>query len=83
MQSWYFVNGAEVHSFEKNIVIQVMEPDINQELYGLPQYLGALHSAWLNESATLFRRKYYETSEEAHLYPNHRNFASVEGGGVS
>ncbi len=65
MQSWYFVHGDEVHAFEKNSVIQVMEPDINQELYGLPQYLGALHSAWLNESATLFRRKYYENGSHA------------------
>jgi PBSX family phage portal protein len=42
-----------------------MEPDINQEVYGLPEYLGALHSAWLNESATLFRRKYYENGSHA------------------
>ena len=25
----------------------------------MPEYLSALNSAWLNESATLFRRKYY------------------------
>lgn len=42
-----------------------MEPDINQEVYGLPEYLGALHAAWLNESATLFRRKYYENGSHA------------------
>ncbi|MDR9963628.1 hypothetical protein KIF59_04530 [Enterobacter cloacae subsp. cloacae] len=35
------------------------ELDINQELYGMPEYLSALNSASLNESATLFRRKYY------------------------
>ena len=37
----------------------------HQEVYGLPEYLGALHSAWLNESATLFRRKYYENGSHA------------------
>ncbi len=35
------------------------EADINQEIYGLPEWLPALRSALLNESATLFRRKYY------------------------
>ncbi|MFR0436515.1 phage portal protein, partial [Escherichia coli] len=34
-------------------------------LYGLPEYLSALNSAWLNESATLFRRKYYENGAHA------------------
>jgi capsid portal protein len=38
-------------------VFHLLEPDINQELYGMPEYLSALNSAWLNESATLFRRK--------------------------
>lgn len=36
-----------------------MEPDINQKIYGLPGYLSAITSTLLNESATLFRRKYY------------------------
>ena len=42
-----------------------MQPDINQEIYGLPEYLAALNSAWLNESATLFRRKYYLNGSHA------------------
>jgi hypothetical protein len=42
-----------------------MEPDVNQELYGVPQYLSALQSAWLNEAATLFRRKYYKNGSHA------------------
>jgi capsid portal protein len=29
----------------------LLEPDVNQEVYGLPEYLGALRAAWLNESA--------------------------------
>ncbi len=37
----------------------LQDPDINQELYGLPEYFSALNSAWLNESATLYRRKYF------------------------
>ncbi|MED5681956.1 capsid portal protein, partial [Enterobacter hormaechei] len=46
-------------------IFNLMEPDINQEVYGLPEYLGALHAAWLNESATLFRRRYYENDSHA------------------
>ena len=42
-----------------------MEPDLHQEVYGLPQYLAALNSALLNESATLFRRRYYENGSHA------------------
>lgn len=42
-----------------------MEPDLNQEIYGLPEYLSANPSALLNESATLFRRKYYINGNHA------------------
>ncbi|AJA73053.1 TPA: phage portal protein [Mannheimia haemolytica] len=47
------------HEFAKGSIYHLLEPDINQDIYGLPQYLSALQSAWLNESATLFRRKYF------------------------
>ena len=46
-------------------MFHLIKPDINQELYGLPEYLSALNSAWLNESATLFRRKYYQNGAHA------------------
>ncbi len=65
LQSWYFVHGIEAHQFPADHIVHVYEPDIHQEIYGLPDYLGALHSAWLNESATLFRRKYYENGSHA------------------
>jgi PBSX family phage portal protein len=58
-------NGQAKHEFAPGSIFHLMEPDINQEVYGLPEYLGALHSAWLNESATLFRRKYYENGSHA------------------
>jgi PBSX family phage portal protein len=51
--------------FEAGTVHQLMAPDINQEIYGLPEYLSALQSALLNENATLFRRKYYENGSHA------------------
>lgn len=33
--------------------------DVNQNIYGVPSYLSAIQPLLLNESATLFRRKYY------------------------
>ncbi|HFW2686870.1 TPA: phage portal protein [Salmonella enterica subsp. enterica serovar Waycross] len=58
--TYWFVGGArEPYKFPKGNIFHLMEPDINQEVYGLPQYLAALHSTWLSESAVLFRRKYY------------------------
>lgn len=56
---YQIVNGYEEYEFKENSIFQLMQPDINQEIYGMPEYLAALQSAFLNESATLFRRKYY------------------------
>lgn len=40
-------------------IIWVKEYDPLQQVYGCPDYLGALQSTLLNEDATLFRRKYF------------------------
>ena len=64
--SYLFVYGwKQEHKFKKGSVFQLMESDVNQEVYGLPEYLSALQSAWLNEAATLFRRKYYLNGSHA------------------
>lgn len=42
-----------------NPVLQLRQHDINQEIYGIPEYLGALKAAQLNEAAPLFRQRYY------------------------
>lgn len=55
----------ETHEFEKGSIFHMREADINQEVYGMPFYLGALQSVWLNEEATLFRRKYYLNGSHA------------------
>ena len=60
-----FAGGGRPLQFDKGHVFHLMEPDVNQELYGVPQYLSALQSAWLNEAATLFRRKYYKNGSHA------------------
>jgi len=66
LDTYWFVRGwGDEHSFATGTVFHLLEPDINQEIYGLPEYLSALNSAWLNESATLFRRKYYLNGSHA------------------
>jgi len=64
--SYWWVPGYKNEvEFPRGSVIQVMAPDVNQEIYGLPEYLSALQSALLNESATLFRRRYYLNGSHA------------------
>lgn len=59
--AFWFVNGpiSESHEFEAGRVFQLQQPDIAQEIYGLPEWLAALQSGLLSENATLFRRRYY------------------------
>lgn len=63
---YFQVRGwKDEHTFERGTVLHLREADINQEIYGLPEWLAALQSALLNESATLFRRKYYQNGSHA------------------
>lgn len=57
----FFVKGplGQVHEFRPGRLHQVLQPDVLQEIYGIPEWLAALQSALLNENATLFRRRYY------------------------
>lgn len=62
---YFFVQDYLTEHEFTNKVHHVKEHDINQELYGVPEYISGLNSAWLNESATLFRRKYYQNGSHA------------------
>ncbi|EKY3119569.1 phage portal protein [Cronobacter turicensis] len=66
-QYWFVQYGYEKQPYEfaPGRVFHLMEPDLNQEIYGLPEYLSAIPSTLLNESATLFRRKYYLNGSHA------------------
>lgn len=64
-QFFFVPSSGQEHEFRTGTVCQLTQPDINQEIYGLPEYLAALNAAWLNESATLFRRKYYLNGSHA------------------
>lgn len=58
---FYFVNApmGHEHAFAPNSVWHLQQPDVAQEVYGLPEWLSGLQSALLSENATLFRRRYY------------------------
>lgn len=62
---WWVHHWGEELEFSDGNVIHIQQPDINQEIYGVPDYLGALQSVQLNEGATLFRRKYYQNGSHA------------------
>jgi PBSX family phage portal protein len=56
--------GQEVR-YAPGSVFQLQQPDVAQEIYGLPEWLGSLQSALLSENATLFRRRYYLNGNHA------------------
>jgi len=58
---FWFVNLAKGIEFEfaRGAVFHLQQPDVAQEIYGLPEWLSALQSGLLSENATLFRRRYY------------------------
>lgn len=59
-QFWFVEHGiGQEHEFAPGGVFQLQQPDVAQEIYGLPEWLSALQSGLLNENATLFRRRYY------------------------
>ncbi|WP_311663048.1 phage portal protein [Pseudomonas sp. JAI115] len=57
-------NGEQQHFAEEQIE-HVMDYDVEQNIYGVPDYLGGMHALLLNESATLFRRRYFNNGAHA------------------
>lgn len=57
-------NGQELE-FDADEVVHVMDYDVEQNIYGVPDYLGGLQALLLNEAATLFRRRYYSNGAHA------------------
>jgi PBSX family phage portal protein len=64
-----YFDGEDVTLYQKdyaaNDVIFLPQYDPQQQIYGLPDYMGGLQSALLNRDATLFRRRYYKNG--AHM----------------
>lgn len=51
-------DGSHVE-FNRGEVVHLIEPDLKQAIYGVPEYFGGIQSVLLSEDSTLFRRKYY------------------------
>ncbi len=62
---WFVQHGEPDFTFRRGKVCHVMNPDINQEIYGMPEYLGGLLSASLSHSADRFRKLYYDNGSHA------------------
>lgn len=55
----------EDHKFKKGRLLHILEPDINQEIYGVPEWFAAINTALLNDAATNFRLRYYQNGSHA------------------
>lgn len=64
-QYWWCHDLGKESEFEAGSICHIKEHDINQEIYGVPDYIASMNSTLLNESATLFRRRYYENGSHA------------------
>ena len=61
----YLSNDNTLTKFKQDEIIHLKIYDPVQRAYGVPEYFGGIQSVLLNESATLFRRKYYNNG--AHM----------------
>lgn len=57
--------GGQYIDFTYDEMVHIREYDEIQQIYGVPDWLGGLQSALLNQDATLFRRRYFVNG--AHL----------------
>ncbi|MGH2432556.1 MAG: phage portal protein [Pseudomonas sp.] len=51
--------------YDQEEIEHVLDYDVEQDIYGVPDYLGGLQALLLNEAATLFRRRYYSNGAHA------------------
>ncbi|MPV86919.1 phage portal protein [Cardiobacteriales bacterium ML27] len=61
---YYYLRNREAEKLKGDITHH-KNHDINQDIYGVPEYMAGMNSAWLGEAATLFRRKYYKNGSHA------------------
>lgn len=68
LDTYYQLNHnymGEYHQYKQGDIIHLYDADISQNIYGTPDYLSTINAILLNESATLFRRKYYKNGAHA------------------
>lgn len=64
-KKYYILQKGSVLSYDEKDIVFIKLYDTRQQVYGKPDYLGGIHSAMLNNDATIFRRRYYKNG--AHL----------------
>lgn len=64
-QFWDVQPGKDPVPYVPGSVCHIANPEINQEIYGLPEYLAVMMSVYLNSDATLFRRNYFINGSHA------------------
>jgi phage portal protein, PBSX family len=57
--------GVDYEKISGKQIVHIMQPNLKQEVYGMPYYLAALNSVDLNDSATKFRVRYYKNGSHA------------------
>lgn len=62
---WFVPHHQQEHQFKTGSVCHVLNPDIHQEIYGMPEYLAALLDVSLSKSADTFRKLYYDNGSHA------------------
>lgn len=74
------VNAWNLYTFPKGSVYHLLQPDVNQEIYGVPEWLPAVIAAELNDSASQFRLRYYQNGSHAGyiMYLTDANFAEED-----
>lgn len=79
-QYWWVPNFTTAVTFAAGTICHLIEPDLLQEIYGVPEWLAALQSGLLAESATVFRRLYYKNGSHMGyiLYIAEENFADTD-----
>lgn len=79
-QFWWVPGYKMEVAFDPGSVFQLLEDDIIQEIYGLPEFLSAMQSGLLGEAATIFRRRYYLNGSHAGyiLYVSDEKFEQAD-----
>ncbi|WP_330959052.1 phage portal protein [Photobacterium sp. 53610] len=55
----FLLRDNEFKDYNENDIIWLGQYDPQQQIYGMPDYLGSIQSSMLNQDATMFRRRYY------------------------
>ncbi len=58
-RDYVVLQEGEPLAFPPEDIIFIKMYDPQQHIYGLPDYIGGVHSALLNSEAVIFRRRYY------------------------